>query len=712
MNTSMPMLDNQPQQPQMVDADVSRVQDPSEEESVKLWRKRIKDAKAYFEPDFKRMREDMEFAANIQWESQTEMDDKAGRYIANFINKQVNDKVASLYAKDPKCQAKMRPRLNYAIWDGTVEQEWQAHMACQQAIMSGQQSPGAIQALQVVQDIAQGKQWEAMCKKVGKTLEILYGYQCDTQAPSFKYQMKQLVRRVITTGVGYVRLNFVRQNDHVLSSSLTDDSLATRIKHAKAIMAGITDDKIQENDPRVEQLKLLFQSVLSSVKQGDETNVEERLEIDFPSATSIIVDQRAKSLKGFIGAEWVAQQFIMPLEAANAYFELTGENMVTVGGDFMQYADDATAQPLPQPTQDGKPTDTSKNPLGCFWEVFDLTTKTHFFICDGWKWYVKAPEPLDPITNRFWPIFSLTFNDIECEPGQKVHIYPPSDVQLLKPMQKERNRSRQELREHRIGNRPFHWTVRGWMSEDDRNKLANHETHEVIEFQGQPANGDMANALGHWSGSPIDQNLYSTAPLDDDARLAVGSNQLQQQMPIRHVAATPAVIQEQARISGVSSNVDDLDDLLSELAKAAGEMMLREFSPTTVQRIVGRGAAWPDQQREDFLNAINLDIVAASSGRPNKAVDVQVAQQLVPLMAQAGANPWALIKYLANVMDANLDPMDFAPQNPPMPQGQPGQQPQGQSPAKKPEQHPQHPGVVGQQQGGQQPVAVQQGGAH
>jgi hypothetical protein len=155
-----------------------------------------------------------------------------------------------------------------------------------------------------------------------------------------------------------------------------------------------------------------------------------------------------------------------------------------------------------------------------------------------------------------------------------------------------------------------------------------------------------------------------------------------------------------------------LDDLLSELAKAAGEMMLREFSPTTVQRIVGRGAAWPDQQREDFLNAINLDIVAASSGRPNKAVDVQVAQQLVPLMAQAGANPWALIKYLANVMDANLDPMDFAPQNPPMPQGQPGQQPQGQSPAKKPEQHPQHPGVVGQQQGGQQPVAVQQGGAH
>ena len=170
-------------------------------------------------------------------------------------------------------------------------------MACQQSIMTGQVTPASMQALQIVQDISQGKQWEAMCKKIGKTLEILYGYQCDTQAPSFKFQMKQLVRRVITTGVGYVRLNFVRQNDHVLSSSLTDDSLAFRLKRAKAIMSGVQDDKIQSDDPRMEQLRLLIESIQSSVAQGDMTNVEERLEFDFPSSTSIIVDPRCKSLK-------------------------------------------------------------------------------------------------------------------------------------------------------------------------------------------------------------------------------------------------------------------------------------------------------------------------------------------------------------------------------------------------------------------------------
>jgi hypothetical protein len=478
------------------------------------------------------------------------------------------------------------------------------------------------------------------------------------------------------------------------------------MKRAKAIMAGITDDTIQSDDPRVEQLRMLMESVQSSVQQGDMTNVEERLEFDFPSATSIIVDQKCKSLKGFIGADWIVQQFIMSLDTANAYFGLTGEQAITVGGEFVQYADDLTE--MPRPNNETSPKDVAKAPLGCFWEVFDLTTKESFFLCDGWKWYVTQPKPLDPCTNNFWPIFALTFNDIEVEAGQKVHVYPPSDVQLLKPMQVERNRSRQELREHRKVNRPCFWTQKGWLTEDDKQKMANHETGELFELQGAPPNGDMNNAIGHWAGVPIDENMYMTAPLDEDGRLAVGSNQIQQQANLKHTAATPAVIQEQARISGVSSNVDDLDDLLSDLAQAGGEIMLREFSPQTVQRIVGQGAAWPDQQREDFLNTIYLDIVAASSGRPNKSVDIQNAQQIVPMMMTAGANPWPIIQYLAKVLDSNMNPADFAPVAPPQqpPQGAPAQKPQGGVQGM-------HPGNVGSQQQSQpMPAGVQHGGAH
>lgn len=682
---------------------------PTEESTVKVWRKRITDAKAHFEPDFKRMRENMEFAANIQWSGQESVDDKEGRYVANFITNHVNQKVASLYAKEPKCEAKCRRRLNYAIWDGTDEQMQAATMAVQSSMMMGMMSPEAAQAGALLDDIQQGRQWEKLCKRVGQTLEILYGYQCDTQAPSFKKQMKQLVRRVITTGVGYVRVNFVRNFDHVLSSSLTDDTLAFRIKRAKAIMSGIEDDTIDEKDPRIEQLRLLLESVQSSVQQGETKDVDERIEFDFPSATSIIVDPRCQAIKGFIGAEWIAQQYIMPVATANAYFELTGDKRITVGGDFVTYADDGVAKA--RPTSSDRPDDVGAKPLGCFWEVFDYTTKEHFFICDGWKWYVRAPEALEPGVRQFWPIIALTFNDVEVEPGQKVHIYPPSDVQLLKPMQMERNRSRQELREHRKVNRPFFWTNKGWVTDDDKEKFSQHETGELVEMQGSPVSGDMKNAIGTWTGAPIDQSVYNTAPLDDDARLAVGSNQAQQGSKIGNVAATPAVIQEQARMTGVSSNVDDLDDLLSEVAQSAGEIMLRTFSPQTVQRIVGKGAAWPDAQREDFLNEIYLTIVAASSGRPNKAVDIQNAQQIVPMLLNAGANPWAVIKYLVGVLESNIDPNDFAPLMQPQiaPMGAPGNQVPNQpiQPG-----HP-HPGLVGGQQGGQPaPQGIQTGGVH
>ena len=691
--------------------DQSTIEQPlSEERAIKLWRKRVKDAKMHFQTDFDRMQENMEFAANIQWQGQEKMDTES--YIANVITQHVNNKVSNLYSKDPKCEAKCHERLNYTIWDGSVEEEWAANMACQQAILTGQITPGSQQALAIVQDIAQGKQWEKMCKKVGKTLELLYEHQCRAQAPSFKFQMKQLVRRVITTGVGFVRLNFIRNNEQVLSSSLTDGTLAFRLKEVKALLAGVGDDEIQLDDPRIEQLRLLMDSVTAEVQNPDPSKLEERLEFDFPSSTSIILDPRCKSLKGFIGAEWIAQQFIMPLETANTYFGLTGEKAVKTGGDFVQYADDATE--LPQPTQDGKIEDKAKNPMGCFWEVFDLTTKTSFFICDGWKWYVQEPTPVKPNINRFWPIFALTFNDIETEPGTKVHVYPPSDVQLLKPMQKERNRSRQELREHRLGNRPFHWTLKGWMTEKDRQKVKEHETHEVIEMEGQPPNGDMVNAIGHWNGTPVDQNLYTTIPLNEDMQLAVGTSATQSGAPIKNIAATPAVIQEQSRVAGVSSNVDDLDDLLSELAQSAGEMMLQEFSPETVKRVVGKGAAWPQDERADFLNEIFLDIVAASSGRPNKAIDVQNAMQLGPLMMQAGANPWALIQYYARVLDANLNPAEFAPVAPPQ-TTQPGQ-PQKNQPGSsgippKPQTAIMPAGVTGQQQGAQPPPpGVMQGG--
>jgi hypothetical protein len=115
-----------------------------------------------------------------------------------------------------------------------------------------------------------------------------------------------------------------------------------------------------------------------------------------------------------------------------------------------------------------------------------------------------------------------------------------------------------------------------------------------------------------------------------------------------------------------SSNVDDLDGMLTAIARSAGEMLLWEMSPDTVKRIVGPGAVWPLEDRSEFVNQIELSIAAASSGRPNKAIEVQNFQMMAPLLAQFGANPMFLIREGVKRLDDRLDVNEAFPVNLPV----------------------------------------------
>lgn len=639
--------------------------DQLEINTVKLWTKRIKAAKKFFEKDFARMKENMEFAAGLQRAGQTTIDSGA-EYICNFVNHEVNTKVAALYARDPKAVARRRKRLDFEHWDGEISSEWAATKAVaqgqQKLMQTGVPDPSALMAQQLLKDIETGKAMRQLLERIGRTMEYVYSYECDSQAPSFKYQMKQLVRRVVTTGVGFVRLNFSRLGDSCLSQTGTDDSISMREKRAALIEELDKAGDLTEDDPRHQQLEQLEESLAASEAQGDEQNLEERLEFDFPPSTRIIVDSRCTSLKGFIGARWIAQEYDLPIETANAYFETN----IKAGGELVTYSENGVEHIKSDPS-DGSDKDPQEKPICRLWEVFDLTTKSSFFIADGWKEWVEAPKPVAPAIGRFWPVFALTFNDVEVEGNCKVHVYPPSDVELMKHAQKEYNRQREELRKHRQNNRPWYLTVAGWLTDEDIEKFGSHETSEVVQVKGMPPGGDLAKAVQKFESAPIDANLYNTQAVLEDVGHAIGSNQQLQQQNQRHVAATPAVIAEQSRMSGVNSNVDDLDDLLSELARASGEMMLREFSLETVKRIAGRGAVWPERNQEDFLNMLYLDIVASSSGRPNKAVEIANFERIAPIMMQAGASPWAVIKEAVNRLDDRLEVQDFAPTMQPSP---------------------------------------------
>lgn len=630
--------------------------DGAAQASVKMWTARIRQAKAFFEPDFKRMRENMEFAAGVQYNDQRSIE--SNKYLANLVLKAVNGKVAQLYAKDPKAVARRRKRMDYQLYDGNPATLMQAQQASLQGQQLGMPNVGANA---ILTDFMNGHQWTQMVDKVCETLEILYGYQCDTQTPEFKYQMKQLVRRTVITGTSFVRLNFTRQVDNAISSDAADDSISMRAKRLEMLSKQVSEGDIEPDDQRIEQIRMLAAGLVQSVQDGDQQNVQERLEFDFPPATSIVIDPRCRALKGFVGAHWIAQQYLMPLSDINAFFE----TQIPASGTLVNYERDGTERA----NADEATANKDIKPFACLWEVFVIDSKSKFFIVDGYCDYVSKPEPVTPNIQRFWPVFSLTFNDCEIEPGLKASIYPPSDVQLMKSAQKEWNRTREALREHRQENAPFYCVRKGVLSDNDKEKLSNHKSGEVLELEGLQASDDINKVIMAFQPAPIDPALYQTTPLEQDIQLAVGAQQANLGPVDTKGTATGQTISEQSRITVASSNVDDLDDLLSDMAKAAGEMMLREFSEPTVKRIVGQGAVWPQQNKEDFLNEILLDIVASSSGRPNKAIEIANYERIAPFLLNAGANPIGVIEEGLQRLDDRLDLTKFMPTMPPQAPG-------------------------------------------
>lgn len=130
-------------------------------------------------------------------------------------------------------------------------------------------------------------------------------------------------------------------------------------------------------------------------------------------------------------------------------------------------------------------------------------------------------------------------------------------------------------------------------------------------------------------------------------------------------------------MTATSSHADDLDDFLSRMARMRGEIRLQAMSQPVVTQVAGRGAVWPQLGRERFLNQIELRIKAASSGKPNKVLEIQNIERLGPLLVQAGANPIAVIEeYVKRLGDDQLDVAKFYPVpglQPPLAGGVPGQ---------------------------------------
>jgi len=646
----MPPMADDGQKQHVVQRDAPEV-DLARAELVKDWTQKIEKAKAHWEKKaFCKMRESAKFAAGKQWEDQKENDD---RYIANITLRHINQRVASVYAKNPRVRATPRQRLYSTVWDGTREQLAAAQQAMQSAMMAmqnpmqagaamamGAMPPPAMppeQAQAIVQDAQQAMQRRAMYAKMGRTQELVCQYSLDEMQPRFKLQAKQLVRRVLTCKVGYIKVGYQRVMKYGPELDARIKDATDKLSEIERLSADLADGEIQHDSAEAEQLRLLIQNLT----EQKEIVLREGLVFAFPKAWSIIPSVTMTQLKGFVGADWIAEEFLFtPAQVQKIYG-------VDVGKDYNAY----DAKGLKKAMADG---DTK---LCAVYEVYDLVGQTCFTVCDGYPDFLREPGDPEVVTEQFHPYYSLTFNDIESDE----EVYPPSDVELISKMAVEYNRAREGLRVHRQANRPGSVAAAGVLSDGDKLLFGSHEDHEIMELKGVGKNDDIAKLIRPKPTVPITPELYDVEHVYTDIQRTQG-DQAANVGGTTGATATESSIAENSRVTTLQSCIDDLDDFLTDVMRSAGQILLLEMRKETVLSIAGPGAVWPDMppSRKEAAEELILEVKAGSSGRPNRQARLAAIEKTAPFLMQIpGVKPRKLVDFMFQEIDENIDPDEF-----------------------------------------------------
>lgn len=621
-----------------------------DEALVKRIVKRIKDDKLHHKKAFERMKRGMQLATwggHKDWVSPSDNEEERS-YTANIIGRHIKMKTAALYAKNPKAVARTRDTMDFAVWDGNLQTlmgAMQTVQMAQTALSMGDTSAAvAMQEAQaIIEDYKAGTERRTFLRKYGKTLEVLFAYFMREQKPlDFKTSMKRFVRRALVTGVAYLELGFERETGQRAEVIAQMTDAKDRIAHLEALMGDLQEGEIAEGDAELAELRLSLENLAAQ----EEVVIREGLVMEYPQSTKVIPDRRCKQLVGFIGADHVTVEEVLKVSRVQERYK------VDLGKGYTKYTVDGETSGGVLKVSDDEDDNIVADDEECVrvWRHYDKTTGLVYHLAEGYRGFLAPPAAPTVFVEDFWPIYALTFNEVENED----ELFPPSDVELLADMQFEHNRARQGAREHRIAARPKWLHSNGALEEEDVKKIAKMRPFEALGVNLDPQ-FDIRNVFQSFPVPGVDPNLYETAQLFGDMQLVSGAQEAQYG-GVSKATATESAIAANSTTASDSAAIDDLDMFLTLVARAAGQILQREMSQEKVAEIVGPGAVWVEATLEQIANEVMLEVEAGSTGKPNQAVEINNWKQLLPsLLQMPNLNQEWLLRETLRRLDDRLD---------------------------------------------------------
>lgn len=558
-----------------------------------------------------------------------------------------------------------------------------------------------------------------------ETLETVLSKQM--RMAKLKSRMKMSVLAAMTEYFGIVKMTYQRDIEQ-------DPLIMQRISDAQDNLVQLENLIQQAEDPEsrgdAELKKRELEEQLRGLEAQTEVVRSEGLVLDRILPENLIIDDAVVEFDDYASADWMIQEVPMARGRAQGLYKVNLSKAKAYKATAFQMGNGKDGQGMDSGNRlmSGEMQQAGDDEeIICILEIWDRTSQLVYTMADGCNFFCREPYPVDKAGQRWYPYFILPYAVL---PGQFV---APCLVDLTEKLQNEYNDTRNKFAAHRELNQP------GWIAAADANmkSLKRHTDALLGEVVMIDPDGKQLNQVIQPKQSiPVNPADYDTGPIRVDWEQVTGLQDAARSTVVQPKTATEASIMQQSLSGRTAEFRDKLEDLLQEMDECAAQILLQELNAIQVERYTGphkMGMSvdpmsgqeievviepaydWPQLNRDQIFDMVEINIVAGTTGAPDKTqaqetwakifpLVQQLLVQIMQISSQGGdyAPLEALLRETLHRFDDRIDVDQFLPKPVPVaPPAAPGLAPTAAAP---------QPGT-GQADPSQDPMAaVQQGG--
>jgi hypothetical protein len=462
---------------------------------------------------------------------------------------------------------------------------------------------------------------------------------------NLKKPARKGVRSVLSNGEGWFKATMVSEKrpQPEIETALND----AQETHARLIAQQKLLEDPQNQDPEtLEAEKAEKEALIDELKEKLELAVTKMFIIDYVETENIQVSTDINCIENYTDADWIGNEIYKTKEDALSQFtRLTPEDIKSAKVYYQRAPKELTTREMDNVLPQGMltaesaqafttSTSAQESPafLRCV-EIWDRRDKQIRTMIDGVKKWAKEPYPPPYPTSRFYPYFYFAFYEVD---GQR---HAQSLSWRLYKLQDEYSATRSNFRLTRERSIPgvlFNATM---LDEVEAKKLTESKSQEYTALRPSDPSVPLGNLFAPKPVQGIDMRLYDpTLILNDMERISGVQEALSAAInsPGNPKTATEANIQQSGTQARTTSDRDNLESMLTDLAQYTAQQALQCLEVRDVQRLAGTKAFWPEgMDIEDLFTLVEIQIEAGSTGKPRQATDMQAWGTILPLIQKS-----------------------------------------------------------------------------